>query len=450
MGEDLWPCKGGNLNRTGFSPYSVPKSLGEPSWSFLADDDELFRSVALIDSDKNLYFTSTYGGDIRKFSSSGDVLWAVKPCLAIPGAAAMAQGLLFASCARGDVFALRQEDGTEAWRIKADNVNSDTWSMTAAHGVLVFPDSPPFIESPGGGNLRLNGVNASTGAALWKFESPFLLYNPMPSVVGDTLIFSDIRGNVYRLGLVDGKMLWTAPAPERAGWSTGAMAVSPDGQIFVASNVLPEDFPKPVSVIDMMIYAALLTGGPNISLTLTAMQTGMLSSYALEDGSLLWRRPVGHQANAGPAVGVITSHPGTAVVLGVGSNPLPVLPLPDFPRNDIHVLAFDAATGNPIWDLALPPWRGSCAGESTLPAKTCLPDSWSTPAISGDGVVYIGGLTGRAYAILDADGDGNISSDPAAGELSSFDATFGFQGAPAIVDGMLAMASCGGLYVWKN
>jgi len=134
------------------------------------------------------------------------------------------------------------------------------------------------------------------------------------------------------------------------------------------------------------------------------------------------------------------------VVVAIGANPNPPA-AQDWPgsRPKRRMLtALDAQTGAQRWALNFSDWYGPSAGDSTR--LQCIPDSWTNPAIGGDGIVYIGGEDGLSYALQDKNDNGVLEDSHA--EITSFNMSFGAQGSPAIAPDLLATTSCRGLHVF--
>lgn len=424
-----WVGKSGGGRRTGASSYNGPNLSKAPTWTWVPPKGDLLRATPVVDEQQNVYMV-TLKGYVHKFSPNGQVLWSSRPCESIPSVPVLQGEALFAGCSDGLVFAVSLVDGAERWKVRhMDLAGIDTWSMTAWPGVVMSVGVAHSRYTVAGGNSNLIAMNESSGELLWKFETDDNVYNVVPAVVDDTLVFSDERGTCYRIR-TDGQLLWKT-APWRAGWSTGGSAVSPDGIVFVTSNLMPPGVELPESMRHWY--------NPPMGMVLTKQQTGLVSAYRL-DGTQIWNRTLELPANTGPAVSAAG-----VLVVPAGSDPA----APDYAGDKwlggskpMAVQAFDAASGAELWKLQLPDWHGAMAGETQ--ENLCQPDSFSTPAIGADGTAYMGAEDGNIYAINDADADGAINRT----ELLSFDTGFGFQSSAALGPNFLAIASCGGLYVW--
>lgn len=269
-----------------------------------------------------------------------------------------------------------------------------------------------------------------------------------------------MTGAVYRLGLYDGKQIWKtlAPLQFRQSFTDGGMVLGPGGMAYTCSN---------------------LENGQVGS-------KGALRAYRVSDGTLVWDNVLAQPCVSWPAVGTLPHQDGPSVVVPIG--PFPGNPsilqlafssrIPQWwiklllnlslwlgPkkrwlwRNPVlpgEVVAFDAKTGAPQWRYEVPPWPqyGSKGNEEGLTERFRLGNgrheqtaSWGAPAISGDGTVYAGFMSGVLYAIRDSNGDGVIHG-PA--EVSTFDlGAAPLHPGASFAPGMMGFVSHQELFVFK-
>merc|ERR1712183_834713 len=95
-------------------------------------------------------------------------------------------------------------------------------------------------------------------------------------------------------------------------------------------------------------------------------------------------------------------------------------------------MGFDTKTGQSIWEYRIPDYkrfagRGDDFGLSSRMeavaqgrghSHICMPTTWGTPTINGDGVIHVGHVSGILYAVKDKNSNGII--DPAM-EVSTYD-----------------------------
>mmetsp|Transcript_112803 Transcript_112803/g.364167 ORF Transcript_112803/g.364167 Transcript_112803/m.364167 type:complete len:497 (+) Transcript_112803:53-1543(+) len=416
---NFWSGKNGDVLRTGASTFSAPHNFSAgPSWVFREEANGVVRAAPLIDADRNIYI-STVPGRVYKFSPSGQQLWKF-PGLGrgqrfeIPGVPTLQSGVLYASTAGGTVLALSMATGELLWQVKVTACSSgDTWSMTAAPGLVIVPvaDMPLCAY-----NSRIVALDVAEGRVRWEYKPDTIVYNLLAAVVDDTLVFSDKSGRTYRLDLATGREIWKfTNGTNLIDMSTGGAVVGPNGVVYVTSNV------------------------GNYNSVQAGVGNGRLNALSLATGERLWHQDVEFQANNAAAVGALQPGGPLSVVIAIGENPDMPPMRPGLKKG--KVIAFDAETGaRKDWAFSPPVWHHNAAAGDTL-FHVCLPDAFSNPAIGGDGTVYIGFEDGGFYAIRDADGDGFISE----GEASKFDTGAAFQGSPGLAPGLVVGAPCDGL-----
>eukprot|EP00408_Alexandrium_pacificum_P026996 CAMPEP_0171206736 /NCGR_PEP_ID=MMETSP0790-20130122/27215_1 /TAXON_ID=2925 /ORGANISM="Alexandrium catenella, Strain OF101" /LENGTH=331 /DNA_ID=CAMNT_0011672287 /DNA_START=27 /DNA_END=1022 /DNA_ORIENTATION=- len=328
------------------------------------------------------------------------------------------------------------ESGRTNWKVHvAASAGMDSWSLFAHSGlVITAARNSSFKPSPDyGSNNEVIALDGSAGSVLWSFKPDNPAYNFIGSFVDGppSLVFSDLFGAPYRVSLCDGSLLWKNARARGDLPSTGGAIVEPSaGRVFVTSNARRS----------------------------ATESVGMVTAYSASDGALLWRYNQSMPANNAPSVGRLK--PGSSelsVVVAVGANA--GLPNKEADRTGLwsdgtpvafesKMFALHAATGKPTgWEYTPEVYRKPQAYGDSWPFHICLPDSWSNSAIGADGSVYAGHMSGRIFAIRDADGDGVISEEK--GEVSSYFGERCYQGSPGLAPGMLVATPCDGMHVFS-
>eukprot|EP00747_Dinoflagellata_sp_TGD_P097147 gnl/TRDRNA2_/TRDRNA2_167041_c0_seq3.p1 gnl/TRDRNA2_/TRDRNA2_167041_c0~~gnl/TRDRNA2_/TRDRNA2_167041_c0_seq3.p1 ORF type:complete len:247 (-),score=27.17 gnl/TRDRNA2_/TRDRNA2_167041_c0_seq3:55-795(-) len=122
--------------------------------------------------------------------------------------------------------------------------------------------------------------------------------------------------------------------------------------------------------------------------------------------------------------------------------------------SEIH--AFKADTGEKLWSYqldymkkknALGEDEGFAIRSADSPWRSvCAPVAYSSPSVDGNGVVFIGHMSGKFFGVKDWNGDGQISKE----EVSVFNAEAAFlHSGPAFAPGMFAFTTCDSLWVWR-
>ncbi len=126
--------------------------------------------------------------------------------------------------ARGEVIALKLDDGSVLWRREVDA--GVLGSVVAAGDLAVFTDTAG----------RVQALDAKTGAPRWAAKGDGA-YFAGPAVAKETVYVADLKGIVQGIALADGKSLWKLDLAAAAG-SPGMVYGSPAlhrGRLYVAT-----------------------------------------------------------------------------------------------------------------------------------------------------------------------------------------------------------------------
>jgi len=397
-----WPCKNGNKLRNGVSLYSAPINITTALWEWeVPGHDERFghiESTPLIDRNSNVYIETTVGG-IFALARDGSQLWAHSaPGRIITGA--LDGDSLYTGTSEGIAISLDLATGKENWRTKySPMAGGDAWTVTVEDGmaILVGADSE---KTGAGGNDQIVALDTVDGSVKWRFNMDGVMYNFMPAVVDKQLIFIDMQGRLHCLSLADGTLQWKAQG-SFSGFTTAGVAVGQNGIGYTNFNT-------------------------------QVSEGGVLKAYNVSTGKEIWSRQLGLESSAAPAVGPLGKDGRLGVVVGLGHNV--GFWHPDLQDAKAKLRAFDAETGEDLWTFETPSQllHGS-AGLYSTPGEDSVPDTWSVPAISRDGMVYAGWEGGKQYVV-----------DGATGKLLSSHFTgFATQGEPAIADNFVVVPSIG-------
>ena len=438
--EYYWSSRGRTPQTSSFASYTAPTDFSAgPTWVWQNEFKEQVRHSPLIDTDKSIYVTTTTR--VRKFDSDGHLLWTWH---AAPYQSISASPALY----KGHVYVLPCDFLERPTAVSIDmNTGKVTWQRTyddIAHGaeaaaILVDRDTLWFgAHTPdNAGTDTVVAASASDGRVMWQYVTDETMWNFSPSTPGDgSLLFSSTCGAVFRISS-EGKLMWKAGTshPHKQCVPAGG-ALGPNGMFYSEYN--EGDGPNGFSGVN-----------------------NTLAAYNIEDGSLVWKRNLPYRAAQYPAIGKLGRDGPLAVVAALGDNPVPPIP-PELnfamlaklggPTRNI-VVAFDAGTGEPLWETEEEPFPSFvAAGEldehNATDGSACWPDAQGIPLISGDGTVYTSSSHhGDLRAVKDFNNDGVISPS----EVSTFKTGKCFLNSPSMAPGMLVAAPCWGpMYVFKK
>jgi len=316
--------------------------------------------------------------------------------------------------------------------------------------------------------------NATDGKKLWEVKTQTPVWNFIPMFPGDgNVAFQTENGDSYVVKVSDGSVVWVN-SRGGFGWTDGGTIVGPNGVVY-----------------------AVHADGHVIHGRLTPTQTSDITAYRASDGKQLWRHQYPTPPNSWPVMAQIGEERRWTVLFPYGGQGaespiqmawgrLPSSITPHWVYTLVYslylalgrwgkyvyqwlfwlklkypwpggVTAFEPETGKVIWEWQAPDWwwpevkgddvgmadrmswvmRGKLYGQ-----PVCIPNPWSSPTVDADGTAYLGFQDGILYALRERGGKGEVSD--------SFETTAGFSHPGAsMAPGMLAIANCDTLYVFK-
>jgi len=458
------PHKGHDLNHSGWSKFTGPFDLSKPLWTWEEPNRKakgntqnramkVFHGSPILDGEYNTYIPSTTGW-VYSISKAGETRWEFETAGANPGNLAFLDGVVYTIDDRGTAFAIDARTGKELWRKKvAKGAPSDSHALTA-HDGLVLTGCNPVAYDLGWGrppdlmNEAVCALDAKDGQVRWIFDQmnftgrkDALACNQMQAIVGDTAVFGDGFGGVYRVALADGTIRWHAKHATGLETIANTQGMVPYGT--TATLVVGEN--------DRVYHGFNIVAG-----------MGTVRAHNIDTGILAWQRYFpGTEANAAVAVGKLYGWGDLlAVVVPLGNNPAMTTTsllhglqrLVGWTKLESPVVALSSKTGETLWTFNVA-YDGTCAGSyydaDSGEGPLCAPDTWGTPTIGADGTVYVNWSGGKAFTLRDANGDGVVDpKDPQ--EVSSYYHGFGANGATALGPGFAVAPSCRQVMAWSS
>jgi len=459
-----WPRAHGHHGQSMLTTETLPKNFSSAfAWRFhhpRGRFSTVMRGSPLIDSEKNVLILTEHG--LFKLDPEGQLLWTylapsfsfmnVMPCLM--------DGVVYGGTADALTYAVDLQTGKELWKVRhSDTAGTETHYVDVHHGILIaaFDTRPPSLHQLQAGNFWVLGMNASNGDLLWALELHLPAHNFSPQFLGDgSFLFMDVFGGVHRVMHDSGQSVWYVPSEYGYSSSEGGVSIAPDGRTaFACSNNddIKVGFLRAHQISDgTRIWEKLLPAG----CTSWAVIAKTSDWGVLPVGDTL-QQPLYHQLPPWLPDPVKMSLHLFSLWMGPCLRSVPGLELL-IPSTRAELIAFDAYTGATKWTYRAPDWqrlagKGDEEGVVTRSAQGmafpfCSPTAWGAPALSGDDTVYVGHVSGLLYAVKDHNSDGYI--DPEA-EVSTFDMDAApLRSNPAWAPGMMAVASCDSLFVFKT
>merc|ERR1712032_1522725 len=190
----------------------------------------------------------------------------------------------------GYFFRVLLETGKEVWCRKAVSQIGGENNYAAAYRGMVLGG-----EGAHTGATRLVALNATDGDLVWDYRPDVGMWNVIPQFLSDdTIIWMDIEGGVWRMGLYDGKMIWRTRSPTPQTFTDGG-----------------------VMVYDGIAYTCSALGNPS-----APKSGGALRAFQSNDGKMLWQKYFAEPCLTWPAVGMMPHKTQPTVVVPTGAFPL--------------------------------------------------------------------------------------------------------------------------------
>lgn len=417
---DFWPSGHGKVGRYGSSPFTGPTNLSSAflwSWHHPEGRFHTLPYGTAIDSERNIYLTTDTA--IWKLSPEGSALWSFVPTpkATIFSAGSLLDGRIHFTTLDGRFFAVDMATGKEVWSRKVcPAINYDNGFVAAHEGVVVAATNSENTTH----SELVRALRAEDGAELWSFKPSNGLWNFMALFPGDgTVLYQDDTGKAYRHRLESGELLWSAGGTP-GSWTDGTPTLA-DGLLYTVAA-------------DMNLGARI---------------PGTVRAHRVEDGQVMWEVKTPMPPNNAPAVGRLPGKSSLSLIQPGGWQGMMGGPT--------GIFAYDAKTGEKQWTFLgpsqkMPQQAGAAQGmlERYLSGATLtyVTNPWSAAIIDANGTVYAGHEDGLFFALHDANGDGKVEGP---NEVSTFDTGAAFVGSssPAMAPGLLAVASCDSLFVFK-
>lgn len=225
----------------------------------------------------------------------------------------------------GTLYVLKLATGEKMWSL---HISKDLWGAPVTDGKLIFVTSLDHFlyaidpqaqqiawkidlggSAPGSPTLSSDGktiyvgsfakkifaVDIASGAVRWTADTKDWVWSA-PTLADDSVFAADISGNIYSLGVPNGKNAWPDLKPD--GPITGSPLVLTDGSIVVATEsgslyaydtTGTKKWELAVAPNGKIYTSVVAAGDPAHSLIMVApMNTDFLLA-AISDGKLVWK-----------------------------------------------------------------------------------------------------------------------------------------------------------------
>jgi outer membrane protein assembly factor BamB len=408
----------GNMARTGVYAEPGPKRLGGVLWSFQAAAP-IVASPAV--SGGVVYIPSLDGHLYALDQQTGKEKWKFKSRMPIASSPAVVDGVLYFVSSTGALAALDIATGTPRWvfaaeydrKFEAKNLHGyQSAAQTIPDAWDLFTSSPAVANGKvffGSGDGNIYAVDAATGLLQWKHATKDVVH-ASPAVVGNTVYIGSWDSWLHALDTDTGQPRWSFKSGEdpalhnQVGFQSSAAVV--DGTVYVGcrdAHVYAVDAATGRKLWDYPTSKSWVIGTPAVGNGMVYVGTSDSSRFMALDaktGRLRFNVDVKAYMFSSPAL--------AGDLLYAGSH-------------NGRLYAIDARTGAIAWEFRTEASRadpmkvlnadGSLNREAFKPVFGDFEDMYidfyrfvsigaivSSPVVDA-GVVYVGSMDGKLYAI---------------------------------------------------
>ncbi len=362
--------------------FQGPSDTSRVAWDFRAGG-AIYGGATV--SGESVYFGSDDGFVYALDTVSHRLRWKLRTGGPVRSTPSVAGGLVYVASDDGFVYAIRGLDGRQAWRsFVGDNVKRV--SPDSGGAIWDFHESSPVAAGDsvyvGSADGHLYALDSGTGNVRWRFQTPGMVRST-PLVAGGTIYFGSwvedtLWGSTtYALDAATGELRWSF-----AGAGDHPTPRLVNGLLYVGGRqgmlyALDAATAQPVWKADFQTsWVESSPAYESGTIFVGSSALGLVQAFDAADGKVRWRFAPSGFPWSSPAVADGVVYIGSA----------------DFDGNDeVSLWAIDAASGKGLW-------RVTAAGPSIDTSTSKLCGFVAGPTVA-DGLVYIGALDGRLYAI---------------------------------------------------
>lgn len=243
--------------------YGLDITNGSIVWSFpeKANAQVVFYAPPLVNGDY------VYLGDLAKTfykldRQTGDVIWTATDAKGFYMAkAAMTEGIIFAPCNDGSLYAFDDENGNLLWSFETGHYlwsqpqiandmiyfssmdhfvyavsldGNEIWSREMSGAVIAPPqmNADGTVLFVGSMDKQMVALDASSGDVLWTFDTDSSVWGDS-LIIENALYFADSGGKIYALDAESGESLWQT---EYSGNVIGGLSLIEDGFVMTTEE----------------------------------------------------------------------------------------------------------------------------------------------------------------------------------------------------------------------
>jgi outer membrane protein assembly factor BamB len=219
-----------------------PQKLWSSQVNFGAEDDYLMLVPAL--SDKTIFTASRAGIITATNKTNGNTVWRHEYTRKFSAGPAVDNNLVFLGSRSGKILAVSQLDGSKVWETQ---LSSEVLASPAAgHGMVLAKT----IDG------QLTALAESDGHVMWHYQQtePALILRggSTPQIVGEDAIVGFENGNLAKLTLREGSMIWETPmATPQGTFAIQRMIDIDDDPVIFSNNIYAATYQGKISALEL-------------------------------------------------------------------------------------------------------------------------------------------------------------------------------------------------------
>ncbi len=264
---------------------SLDPATGQPKWAvpFVGGDHWVAPPLAVGDT---VYAANNDGKLYALKLATGEKLWSLPIGRELWGAPVTNGKLVFVTSLDHFLYAVDPQTQKIAWKLDLGG--------SAPGAPVVSQDGNSLYV--GSFAKKIFSVDAATGSVRWTADTKDWVWSA-PSLGGDSLFAADISGNIYSLGVPNGKNAWPVVQPDGAITGSPLVLTGNTGQssdnmlVATESGSLMAFDGTGVKIWDVSvggkIYTSPVLAGDLI--VVAPLNTDFLLAAVSKDGKLLWK-----------------------------------------------------------------------------------------------------------------------------------------------------------------
>lgn len=214
--QNCWENFRGDAKLTGRTGASLPMDP-ELLWNFKTGD-AIKASPVVCDG---IIIVGSVDGNLYGISLTGELKWKIQTGNGIEAPALIHDGIAYVGNLDGKVLAVEAQTGRTLWNYSTDGQIMGSPNLWLPENSSGMDGRKKAVLVVGSYDYYLHGIDAGTGAGLWKYEADNFI-NGAPAIDGNLAIFGGCDGLLHQVDIMTGEAKSREPV---ATYVAGSVAV---------------------------------------------------------------------------------------------------------------------------------------------------------------------------------------------------------------------------------